>query len=143
MFVDSGPKNFLRSLGVGVSVSMNEDLSKAYSREEIYAALHQMKPLIAPGPNIIPSIFFKKFWHIVRDSLIELVLQILSTCQFPLDLKHTFISLNPKRNPIVTAVDFHPISLCNVIYKLISKVTTIDLSLFSLLSFFKHKVLLF
>lgn len=43
-FEDRGLKDFFGSLGCQVDESMNEDLSKAYFREEIYAALHQMKP---------------------------------------------------------------------------------------------------
>lgn len=37
-------------------------------------------------------------------------------------LNHTFITLIPKKNQVVRVVDFHPISICNVIYKLIPKV---------------------
>lgn len=39
---------------------MNEDLSKAYFREENYAALHQMKPLTAFGSDGMPLLFFLK-----------------------------------------------------------------------------------
>lgn len=50
--------DFLGSLKGRVENSMNEELSKAFTKEEIYAALQQMKPTIAPGPNGMPPIFF-------------------------------------------------------------------------------------
>lgn len=52
----------------------------------------------------------------------ELVLQILLTGHFPPNIYHTFIALIPKKNPTISISNFHPISLCNIMYKLISKV---------------------
>lgn len=37
-------------------------------------------------------------------------------------LNHTFISLIPKKKNCELVSNYHPISLCNVLYKLISKV---------------------
>lgn len=48
----------------------------------------------------------------------------MTTNQFLIGLNHTFIDLIPKKNLAITVADFHPISLCNFIYKLISDVIT-------------------
>lgn len=44
-------------------------------------------------------------------------------------LNHTFITLIPKKNQVVRVVDFNPISIFKVIYKLIPKVITNRLKL--------------
>lgn len=49
-------------------------------------------------------------------------LKVLNTGQFPDCFNHTFITLIPKKNALANVVDFYSISLCNVTYKLISKV---------------------
>lgn len=48
----------------------------------------------------------------------------MTTNQFLTCLNHTFIDLITKKNLAIIVADFHPISLCNVIYKLISNVIT-------------------
>lgn len=53
----------------------------------------------------------------------QVVLSALNLGEFPTKLNHTFITLIPKKKPSKVA-DYHPIILCNVLYKLISKVLT-------------------
>lgn len=50
------------------------------------------------------------------------LLSILNLGQIPLDLNHTFITLIPKIKQLCEVENYHPISLCNILYKLISKV---------------------
>lgn len=49
-------------------------------------------------------------------------LSALNTSQVPKDLNHTFITLIPNKKDPLHMTDYHPISLCNVLCKLISKV---------------------
>lgn len=60
----------------------------------------------------------------------KVVLHILNTSNFPISLNHTFISLIPKKAQATKAIDFRPICLCNVMYKLVSKVITNRLKIF-------------
>ena len=66
--------------------------------------------------------FIKKYWPIIGDNVIEKVLSFLNYGSEVGDVNHTHIVLIPKKKVCETPTDFRPISLCNVIYKLISKV---------------------
>lgn len=55
------------------------------------------------------------------------VIQVLNISQFPSCLNDTFVTLILKRNCVVKVADFRSISLCNIIYKLISKTIAIRL----------------
>ena len=62
---------------------MNSDLNRSFLAEEVQRALHQMAPLIAPGPNGMSPIFYKSFWHIVGNDVIMAVLSALNTSVVP------------------------------------------------------------
>ena len=62
------------------------------------------------------------FWHIVGDNVVSVVLEFLNTSYLLPDLNHTYIVLIPKIKIPVKVSDYRPISLCNVIYKIIAKV---------------------
>ena len=75
-------------------------------------------------------IFYKSFCHIVGEEVIVVVLKALNTCIIPEYINTTFISLIPKIKNPKKASDFRPISLCNVIYKLVAKVKANNLKKF-------------
>ena len=78
--------------------------------------------LSAPGPDGMCPMFFQTYWHIVGHSVTDTVLGILRGAPIPKFLNRTFIALIPKKKKADCMSDFRPISLCNVIYKLVSKV---------------------
>ena len=105
-----------------VTESMNKELLKPFSREEICHAIHHMGPLKAPGPDGFPVIFFQKNWSLLGDDSCCVVLSTLNSGSMPIDLNMTNIALIPKvKNPTCVS-KFRPISLCNVLYKVILKV---------------------
>ena len=81
-----------------------------------------MAPFTAPGPDGMSPIFYKSFWHIVGEDVTVVVLKVLNSSVVLESLNSTFIALISKVEQPRKVSDFHPISLCNVIYKLISKV---------------------
>ena len=101
---------------------MNRDLICSFSRDEVEAALKSMEPLSAPGPDGMPPTFFQSYWSIVGDDVSSAVLNYLNNCSLPAAINHSFITLVPKVKSPEKNFEFRPISLCNVIYKLVSKV---------------------
>jgi len=53
-----------------------------------------------------------------------MVIAILNRASIPNGLNHTYVTLIPKKHKPIEINDFHPISLCNVLYKLVAKVIT-------------------
>lgn len=114
--------DFLSPLEGKVTKEMRENLSKEFVAKEISIALKQMHPNKAPGLDGMSPIFFQKYWGIVGSSVSAALLRTLNSSQLPSHLNHTLISLIPKIKQPSKVIDFCPISLCNVLYKLLSKV---------------------
>ena len=81
-----------------------------------------MHPTKAPGPDSMSPIFYQKYWDIVGSSVQNCVLQAVNTGIMPRVINDTYICMIPKTKNPQKITDYHPISLCNVMYKLISKV---------------------
>jgi hypothetical protein len=76
---------------------------------------------------VCPLFFYKNIWHIVGDRIKQEVLVVLNGGPMPEGWNKTIIVLIPKTSPPCMLKDLRPISLfslCNVLYKLISKVLT-------------------
>ena len=103
---------------------MNTELAKDFTREEMVAALKQIHPTKALGPNGMSAMFYQKYWSIISDSVVNIVLNVLNHNLLIGDLNKTNIALVPKTKNPKRMTKFRLISLCNVIYKLISKTVT-------------------
>lgn len=67
------------------------------------------------------AFFYKRFWELLGEDLISEVLQAINSGAIPDGWNGTTIVLIPKiRNPN-EITQFGPISSCNVVYKVISK----------------------
>jgi hypothetical protein len=115
------PNRVLHLIEPKITQEMNEDLCRHFIEKEISDALFQMRPLKAPGPDGFPAYFFQRHWGIVKEDVIAAVKQFFTNGIFPAEINDTLIVLIPKGIEPEEIKDFRPISLCNVIYKLISK----------------------
>ena len=105
-----------------VTDEMNQRLISTYTREEVEATLKQMHPTKAPRPDGMFAIFFQKYWDVVGNDITCMLLNVLNSNMSIADINRTNITLIPKINSPSKMSDFRPISLSNVVYKLVSKV---------------------
>jgi hypothetical protein len=105
-----------------VTEDMNKALTRMFTTSEVELALKQMAPTKAPGPDGMPPVFYQKYWHVVGSDVTKAELSCLNSGRILNSINHTFITLIPKTKNPERVTEFRPISLCNVIYKLISKV---------------------
>ena len=118
----SNPTLGLNSMVKVVTDDMNAQLSQEFMEWEVEVALKQMAPLKAPGPDDMPPLFYQNYWSLVGNDVTKTILSCLNSATIPHLLNHTFISLIPKIKNPMAVTDYHPISLCNVLYKHFSKV---------------------
>uniref|UniRef100_A0A2N9HM73 RNase H type-1 domain-containing protein n=1 Tax=Fagus sylvatica TaxID=28930 RepID=A0A2N9HM73_FAGSY len=96
-------------------------LDAPLSIEEIKSSLWSLKPFKAPGPDGLHPGFFQRCWHIISDSVVKEVSHIFNCGRMPHYLNRTLISLIPKCPGPESLTQFRPISLCNTVYKIVTK----------------------
>lgn len=101
---------------------MNARLLAPFTKDEIERAIKQMHPSKAPGPDGFPALFYQKFWNEVGNVTTLDCLDMLNRKRSIRSWNDTHISLISKVKHPTLLSEFKPISLCNVSYKLISKV---------------------
>ncbi|GAU32101.1 hypothetical protein TSUD_358070 [Trifolium subterraneum] len=105
-----------------VTLEDNERLVAPITREELRNALFQMHPDKSPGPDGFNPAFFQHFWGMCGEDIFQEVTGWLDRGFFPSSMNETNICLIPKCDRPNTMRDYRPISLCNVLYKMVSKV---------------------
>ena len=91
------------------------------TEEEIRASLWALKPFKAPGPDGLHAGFYQHFWLVVKNSICNEVKGIFDKGCVLSYLNETWISLIPKcQNPEALS-NYRPISLCNSVYKIVTK----------------------
>ncbi|KAL6130571.1 hypothetical protein ACLB2K_068950 [Fragaria x ananassa] len=124
LFTSEGCSNLdlvLDAIPQKVTSGMNAGLGKPFTRMEIEEALSQMGPDKAPGEDGLSARFYQTYWDVVGTEITDFCLQVLNDGASLGDLNHTLIALIPKVDNPLNVTDYRPISLCNVLYKLISK----------------------
>ncbi|XP_057794267.1 uncharacterized protein LOC131010650 [Salvia miltiorrhiza] len=112
----------LDKLNPCINEDMNGNLTREFSLEEFSTAVSQMHPDKSPGPDGLNPRFYQKFWSVIGEDVYKGCLSWLNEGHFPPGLNHTLISLIPKVDSPSSMKELRPIALCNVIYKIVSKV---------------------
>jgi hypothetical protein len=98
------------------------ELYKPVTLAEIKHILTNFKTERSPGPDGWSTEFFCYFFDLVGSDLLQMVENSWITGKIVGSLNSTFIVLIPKESNPLSFGDYRSISLCNLIYKLISKV---------------------
>ena len=89
---------------------------------KIKESLFGMQNLKFPGPDGLPALFYKQYWPIVGNNVIKVVQNFFISGQMLSEVNQSLIVLIPKNQSPTNVNHFRPISLCNTVYKIISKI---------------------
>ena len=92
------------------------------TEEEVNEVIKEMKNGKAGGPDGFNVYFFKACSDIVKHDILDVVEDSRKNKTILKALNTYFVSLIPKQDNAITPDKFRPIALCNVVYKIISKI---------------------
>jgi len=107
-----------------VDEETNQKLMGEVTEKELSEVLHSFQKDKSPGPDGWPIEFFLGFLDLVGRDLLAVVEESRLAGFIHGPINSTFIALIPKSGHAEGFDDYRPISLCNCLYKIISKVIT-------------------
>lgn len=117
-----GAKTVFSRIQRCVDDSMNAMLGEDFKAEEVFVAMKEMGSIKALGRDGFPVVFYQKFRAIIESEMTNYCLRVLWREQDLFEENQTHIVLLPKVVAPNAMNLFRPISLCNVLYKIVSKV---------------------
>ena len=97
-------------------------LKRPVTAAEIKATLFTMPLNKSPGPDGYSVEFIRASWDTVGEDIINAVSEFFRNGRLLKDMNTTAIALIPKKPQACSLGDYRPISCCNIVYKLISKI---------------------
>lgn len=118
----SFPFDFQHLIEPSIDATQNLDLLRPPSPDEVHHAVGSMNSHKSPGPDEMSPLFYKKFWGTIGEDVISAVQSFFQGGGLSRAVNHTFLTLIPKRAAANKVDQFRPIALCNVFYKVITKI---------------------
>lgn len=98
-------------------------LEEPVTNTEVLAAIQYLKSSKTPGRDRLPAEFYKRFRHILVDSITDLCNALLTYGTMPLSWKEARIIVLPKKGKDLTNVaSYRPISLLNLNVKIFTTI---------------------
>lgn len=121
-----------------VTAEQNRLLTEEFRSDEFTLAIKQMHPDKAVGPDGLNPGFFQHFWSILGHEVYKFCTNWLRDTNFPGELNNTNVVLIPKKENAASMKDLRPITLCNVLYKILAKILANRLPLLLFLKISRH-----
>ena len=118
---DSSLEDLSQLISYRCSPSVKESLEAPFTSLDIQSAFFSLPRNKAPGPDGYPAEFFTHHWKAVGPDLIMAIQEFFSPGKMLQQWNATILTLIPKKKNAVLVSDFRPISCCNTVYKVISK----------------------
>lgn len=102
-----------------ISEKSNEDLNKPITLEELYNNLQNMECGRVPGIDGIPVEFYKSYWNIIGEDLLEVLNNSIIQGSLPLSCRRAVLTLLPKKGDLTNITSWRPVSLlcCDIVIK--------------------------
>ena len=100
----------------------NENLTKPITLQEVEEVMQQMAQGKSPGPDGFTAKFFHHFWDMIKEEVWAIVKESRTSRGVLKSFNANFLVLIPKCEGDDYPGKFRPIAVCNVIYKIISRV---------------------
>lgn len=104
-----------------VSIESNGDLSGELRLEELKKALQSMALGKTPGIDGLQVEFFKAFWSVVGEDLLEVFNDSFTNGHLPLSCRRAVLTLLPKKGDLTEIKCWRPVSVLCSDYKILSK----------------------
>lgn len=112
-----------------VTAYMNSILLKPLTQNDVKQALFQMSTYKSLGLNAYFAYVFQVHQETIVAKVCNMVLEILNSGTSLTSINQTYINVIPKLKKSTKLIDCHPINLCDVVYKIISKLLVSRLKL--------------
>lgn len=110
-----------------ISAETNVTLASIREEQEIKSALFNIHPDKAPGPDGFSACFFQSNWEVIKTAFVTEIQRFFRSGLMPTTTNVTYVRLIPKITGAKLVSDYRPIALCNVFYKIITKIISIRL----------------
>ena len=110
-----------------VDAASNTALDSELTADELHTALMSLANEKAPGIDGLPVEFYKSFWSVLGEDMLEVFQDSLNRGQLPLSCRSAVITLLPKKGDLQLLKNWRPVSLLCGDYKILSKALALRL----------------
>jgi len=114
--------DFLSEIESKLSDAHNKELDQDITEEEIRVVTFSMQQDKAPGPDGFIVAFYRHHWETIKKDFVRMIKNVFRNHKLGENTKSSHIGLIPKEVNPLSFDRFRPISLCNVSYKIVTKI---------------------